>query len=170
LAELGVVNFQGAEEVRFCGFQVPGSLGEESQIVCDRGDVELERRLAALKKVDGELPISPCVLAAADGVMGGSEAGVEAADLVEAVWPIFQLVDGLSVVLAGELVVSKFPVDVGADFKSRGKCVDAIEVRGEALLAFLHGGAGGVEGFIQVSGGAESLHAVLEDANEGSGW
>jgi hypothetical protein len=76
---------------------------------------------------------------------------LEAADLVEAVRAVVELVDCLAVVFESKVEVAKLAVDLGANFEGGGEGIDAIEVRAECLLAFFDGCSGGVEGLLLVS-------------------
>jgi hypothetical protein len=86
---------------------------------------------------------------------------MQAANLVDLIRAVVQLIDGLAVVVAGLFEVSEFAVDIAADFEGGGEGVDALEVGSQGLLAFFHGGGGGVEGLVKVTGGAECCHTVL---------
>jgi hypothetical protein len=113
------------------------------------------------EEIDGPVPVFARFVLAPETVVGGTERGVKAADLTILVRAVFQLVDGLPVVVAGVLEVAEFAVDIAADFEGGSEGVDAVEVWAEGLLAFFHGGGCGVECLIKVSSGAESGHTIL---------
>ena len=69
----------------------------------------------------------------------------------------------------GEFEVAQLAMDVTADLKGRGEGVDAIEAGVEGLLGFFDRCVRGVECLVEVSSGAQGFHAVLKNANEGSG-
>ena len=169
LAELRVHDFQGAEKVGLGGIEVAIGLGDEPEVVRHGGDVEEQRGLVFLEILDGAQPMADGLFLVAEPVVGSALSGMQAADLVEAVRAVLQLIDGLAVVLAGEFMVPELAVNVPAGFESGGEGVDAIEVGTEGLLGFFHRRVGRVERFREISCLAQGSHAVLKNADEGSG-
>ena len=103
--------------------------------------------------LDRALPVAHRAFFHVHRVIGGAERGVQAADLVESIRPVLELVDRLAVVFAGLLGISQRAVEVAADFQGGGENVDAVEVRTERLLGLFHRGVGGVQRLIEVSCG-----------------
>lgn len=122
-----------------------------------------------LEKLHGFLPVADGALFQAESVVGGPKSGMDPADLAVAVGAILQLVDGLTVVVTGELEHSQLAVDVAADFKGGGESIDAVQVWTEGLLGFFHRSGGGVQGFVEITGSPQGFYAVLKNADEGSG-
>src|SRR5688572_15168192 len=110
LAELGVGDFEGAEEVGFRGIEISASLVEEAEVVGHRRDVEHERWLVFFEELVSHVPLFARLVLAAESVIGGTESGMQAADESELVRAVFELVDGLAVVIAGEFEVSELAV------------------------------------------------------------
>ncbi len=102
-------------------------------------------------------------------VIGGAVPGMQTADEPELIGAILQLVDGLAVIFLGGLEVSELAVDVSANFEYGGEGVDAIEVRAEFLLGFVHCGVSGVKSLIKIASGAEGFHSVFQDGDQGGG-
>ena len=161
LAELRVDDFQSAQEMGFGGIKVAGAFVEEAEVIGHGGDIEHERRLMLFEEINGALPMLGGLFDAGQSVISGTQGGVKAADLAEAVRAIVELVDGLAIILAGGVEVAEFAMDVAADFEGGGKGVDAIEIGAEGLLAFFHGSRGGVQRLIEVTSSVECCHTIL---------
>jgi hypothetical protein len=120
--------------------------------------------------MDGLLPQLGGALAVAELVVHRAVAGVEAAELVEPVRPVVELLDRLLVVVACFLEATELAIDIGADLQRAGKFVDAVVVAAEHLLRLEDGGGGGVNGLVEVAHRDQFIDTAAQDLNEGSCW
>ena len=110
-------NFKCPQKMCFCRFDITLRLRKKSKVVGHPSDVEHQRRLMKLKMVDRLMPMIGRLFLESKRIVCSAQPSMKPANLVVAVWPVFELVDRLAIVIPCELKIGKFTVDVPTDFE-----------------------------------------------------
>ena len=168
LAKLRMHDLKRLEEMRFGAIVIAICLREKSEVVRHRRHIQQQGWLMALEAFARLAPVVRRTDFITHAVIGGTQRGMQAADLIKPVGTFLKLIDRLAVVVAGLLQMSQLAVEVTTDLESGGEGVDVIEVRTQHLLRFLNSRSRRMQCFLEVASGAQGLDTILENADEGS--
>jgi hypothetical protein len=119
--------------------------------------------------IDRLMPMIGRFFFESESIVCSTQPRMKPTNLVVAVWPVFELIDRLAVVIPCEFEMGKFAVNVPTDFERRGKHIDAIKVGIEGLLGLLDGCVCRVERFAEISSSSKRFNTVPKDSKKSGG-